>query len=142
MRGAVATAETNINATPERVWSALVDPEQIKQYMFGAQVVTDWTPGSSIVWKGEYDGKKYEDKGQVLEVEASRRLKVTHFSPLSGQKDEPSNYHTVTYDLSKRGDTTHLSLSQDNNANADEVKNSTATWAAMLAGMKDFIENS
>ena len=140
MTGLVATAETDIDATPARVWKALVDPEQIKEYMFGSQVVTDWQPGSSIVWKGDYEGKKYEDKGEVLEVEPNRRLKVTHFSPMSGQKDEPANYHTLTYDLEKRGDTTHVSLSQDNNVNKDEAKHSKENWGMMLTGLKRFIE--
>jgi uncharacterized protein YndB with AHSA1/START domain len=140
MTGLIATAVTDIDATPARVWKALVDPEQIKEYMFGSQVVTDWKPGSSIVWKGDYEGKKYEDKGEVLEVEPNRHLKVTHFSPMSGQKDEPANYHTLTYDLEKRGDKTHVSLSQDNNASEDEAKHSKENWGTMLTGLKKFIE--
>jgi uncharacterized protein YndB with AHSA1/START domain len=142
MTGLIATAETDIKATPSRVWKALVDPAQIEKYMFGSHVVTDWKPGSKIVWKGEYDGKKYQDKGEILEVRPDQRLKVTHFSPLSGQPDEPSNYHTLTYELSKRGTGTHVSLSQDNNATADEVKNSAATWESMLTGLKKFIEGA
>ena len=39
----VATAETEINASTDEVWSALTEPEQIKKYMFGSQVVTDWS---------------------------------------------------------------------------------------------------
>jgi uncharacterized protein YndB with AHSA1/START domain len=85
----VATAESEIDAPPSQVWAALTDPEQIKKYMFGSEVETDWRPGSPIVWKGEYEGKQYEDKGEILEFEPERRLKVTHFSPLSGQEDVP-----------------------------------------------------
>jgi uncharacterized protein YndB with AHSA1/START domain len=61
----VATAEIEIDAPPTKVWSALTDPDQIKQYMFGSEVVTDWRQGSQIVWKGEYEGKEYEDKGEA-----------------------------------------------------------------------------
>jgi uncharacterized protein YndB with AHSA1/START domain len=140
--GAVATAETDIVATPARVWDALVDPAQIKLYMFGSEVQTDWQPGSPIVWKGEYQGRHYEDRGQILEVQPMRRLKLTHFSPLSGLPDVPANYHTLTYDLEPRGDKTHVSLSQDNNANAEEVKHSTANWETMLAGLKAHVEGA
>ncbi|MDX6239970.1 MAG: hypothetical protein QOG10_4785, partial [Kribbellaceae bacterium] len=77
----VATAETDISASPAQVWSALTDPEQIKKFMFGTDVQTDWQQGSPIVWKGVYEGKEYEDKGEILEIEQERRLKVTHFSP-------------------------------------------------------------
>ena len=47
----------------------MTDPEQIERYMFGSKVETDWKPGSRIVWKGEYDGKQYEDHGEILEAD-------------------------------------------------------------------------
>lgn len=83
----VATAEIDIDATPSQVWAALTDPAQIKKYMFGSEVVTDWQQGSPIVWQGEYEGKPYQDKGEILEIEPEKRMKVTHFSPLTGQPD-------------------------------------------------------
>jgi uncharacterized protein YndB with AHSA1/START domain len=85
----VATAEIEMDASPAKVWAALTDPQQIKEYMFGSQVVTDWEQGSQIVWKGEYEGTRYEDKGEIVEIEPERRLKVTHFSPLSGERINP-----------------------------------------------------
>ena len=96
--------------------------------MFGARVITDWEPGSSIVWKGEYEGKAYEDKGEVLEVVPERRLKVTHFSPLGGKDDVPENYHTLTYELEGSNGTTHVSLSQDNNPTHEAAEHSRANW--------------
>ena len=136
----VATAETDIDAPPKRVWAALTDPDQIKEYMFGSQVVTDWKQGSAIVWKGEYEGKSYEDKGEIVEIEPKRRLKVTHFSPLSGEADVPENYHMLLYELEERDGTTHLSLSQDNNASEEAAEHSRANWEKMLAGLKEVVE--
>ena len=132
----LATAGTEVNASPAQVWHALTDPKLIQRYMFGSLVVTDWQQGSPIVWKGEYEGKAYEDKGEILEIEPQRRLKVTHFSPLSGQEDVPENYHTLLYELTSSGDTTHLSLSQDKNASEAEAEHSKGMWAMMLAGPK------
>ena len=43
-----------------------MNPEAIKQYMFGTNVVTDWREGSPITWKGEWQGKSYEDKGVMF----------------------------------------------------------------------------
>jgi uncharacterized protein YndB with AHSA1/START domain len=140
MAGYVATAETEINATPDQVWAALTDPEQIKKYMFGSQVETDWQPGSPILWKGEYDGKRYEDKGEIVEIEPTRRLTVTHFSPLSGQEDVPENYHTLSYELEEHGEKTRVSLSQDNNASEEEAEHSRANWEQMLSGLKQVVE--
>jgi uncharacterized protein YndB with AHSA1/START domain len=136
----VATAETEIDASPDRVWEALTDPEQIKEYMFGSEVVTDWPRGSPIVWKGEYEGKKYEDKGEIVEIEPARRLKVTHFSPSSGQDDVPENYHTLLYELKEHGGATRVSLSQDNNPSEEAAKHSRANWEKMLAALKQVVE--
>ena len=137
----VATAESEIDAPPSQVWAALTDPEQIKKYMFGSQVETDWRPGSPIVWKGEYEGKRYEDKGEVLEFEPERRLKVTHFSPLSGQEDVPENYHTLVYELEEHGTKTRVSLSQDNNPTEEAAEHSRANWEQMLSGLKQVVES-
>lgn len=136
----VATAETDISASPAQVWAALTDPEQIKKFMFGSEVRTDWQPGSPIAWQGVYEGKEYEDKGEILEIEPERRMKVTHFSPLSGQPDVPENYHTLTYVLEERGTSTHISLSQDNNASEEEAEHSTGMWKMLLDGLKEAVE--
>jgi uncharacterized protein YndB with AHSA1/START domain len=136
----VARAETEIDAKPAQVWKALTEPDLIEKYMFGSQVVTDWKVGSPIVWKGEYEGKAYEDKGEVVAIEPGKRLEVTHFSPLGGQEDSPENYHTLVYELDERGGVTHLSLSQDNNPTEEAAEHSRANWEKMLAGLKQVVE--
>lgn len=75
-----------INASAEKVWDALVSPKAIQQYMFGAQVVSDWHEGSAIVWRGEWQGKPFEDKGKILQLKPGRTLQYSHFSPLSGMR--------------------------------------------------------
>src|SRR5687767_4496555 len=137
MAGYVATAETEISASPKQVWDVLTDPEQIRKFMFGAEVQTDWQPGSSINWTGEYEGKPNEDKGEILEVEPGRLLKLTHYSPLGGQPDTAENYHTLTYELEDRGEKTRLSLSQDNNASEQEAEHSRGMWELLVKGVKE-----
>lgn len=142
MANIVATADIDIAASPALVWRALIDPAQIKEYMFGSVVETDWAPGSRIVWKGEYKGTPYEDEGEIVAVEPERLLVLTHFSPISGQPDLPENYHALRYELAPRGDGTHLSLSQDHNSSEDEAARARDTWSMMLAGLKEFVERA
>ncbi|MDR0359114.1 MAG: SRPBCC domain-containing protein [bacterium] len=141
MAGLVATAEIEIAAPPSAVWHALTDPDRIKQYFLGAIVETDWCPGSTITWSGEYDGRPFQDKGTVLEVQPETLLAVTHFSPMSGQPDVPENYHTITYRLAEGAGGTHLSLSQDNNPSADALEHSRNTWQNMLEALKYLVES-
>ena len=140
MAGYVATAQTDVAATPERVWAALTEPEQIATYMQGSKVTTTWEIGSPITWDGEYDGRAYQDKGEVLTYDEPRVLSVTHYSPMMGQPDEPENYHTLVYTLTAEGDGTHLELTQDGNDSEEQAEQFSANWQGMLDGLKATVE--
>ena len=136
----IARASASIGAPAAKVWDALVNPRMIKQYMFGTTVVSDWREGSPISWKGEFKGKAYEDKGRILKIEPGRVLQYTHYSPLSGLPDTPENRHTVTIELAGEGARTHVSLSQDNNADDDAREHSEKNWKMMLEGLRKLLE--
>ena len=136
----IAKASTTIHASVAKVWDALINPATIKQYMFGTNVVSDWKKGSPIVFKGEWQGRKYEDKGVILDLQPQRKLSYSHFSPLSGLPEKPENFHTVTIDLVDRGQQTLVALSQDNNADEKEREHSQKNWETMLTGLKKLLE--
>ena len=137
----VARASVDIAASKDKVWDALVNPQTIKKYMFGTNVVTDWREGSPISWKGEWQGKSYEDKGQIRRFTPQQIMEYTHFSPLSGLPDKPENYHTVTIELASEGSHTRVSLSQDNNATEQAQQHSEKNWKMMLTSLKNLLEN-
>lgn len=139
-RGLVARASITVDAPTAEVWNALVEPAAIKQYMFGTNVTADWQEGSPITWKGEWEGKPYEDKGVILQIEPGRKLKYTHFSPQSGLADSPENYHTITVELSEEGAHTRVSLAQDNNPTDEARRHSEKNWAMMLEALKKFVD--
>jgi uncharacterized protein YndB with AHSA1/START domain len=135
----IAKASVSIAVPTAKVWEALVNPQVIKQYMFGTTVASDWKQGSAITWKGEWQGKPYEDKGKILKIESRRLLQYSHYSPLSGP-DTPENHHTVTIELVEAGAQTRVSLSQDNNASEEARENSVKNWKMMLDGLKKLLE--
>jgi uncharacterized protein YndB with AHSA1/START domain len=135
-----AKARTVINAPASKVWIALTKPELIKQYLFDTEVITDWKVGSPITYKGEWEGKAFEDKGKILRFDPEKTLVSTHWSPLSGVPDIPENYHTVTYELSEKNGTTEVTITQDNNATREEADHSTQNWKTVLEGMKKMLE--
>ncbi len=137
----IAKAQVETSAGVAKVWNALVNPEMIRRYMFGTNVVSDWKEGARIVWKGEWEGKPYEDKGVILKLQPQRLLQYSHFSPLSGQPDVPENYHTITIELSPKGAGTLVTLSQDNNATEEEREHSEQNWSMMLASLKKVLES-
>jgi uncharacterized protein YndB with AHSA1/START domain len=138
----VAKAEIIVNRPISVVWDALTNPDMIKQFMFDTEVVTDWKEGSPILWRGVWQGKPYEDKGQILKVIPQKLFSCTHFSPLAGDADIPENYHTMTYTLSEEGEGTRLTLAQDGNKTEDEMKHSEGMWMMMLSGIKKLLESN
>jgi len=141
-RELIAHASIRIAAPPEAVWRALTDQAMLAKYMFGATVTSDWRKGSAITWKGEYQGRPYEDKGEVLRADRPRLLEYTHFSPLAGLPDEPENYHRVTVELAPEAGATRVTLAQDNNLSEDARQHSERNWATMLDGLKRVVEES
>ena len=135
-----AEARITIHSPASNVWDALTKPELIKQYLFGTDVISDWNVGSPITYKGEWQGKSFEDKGKIIEFEPEKRLRSTHWSPLSGVPDSPENYHTVTYELSEKDGSTYVAITQDNNANEEEKAESEQNWRTVLDGMKKLLE--
>ena len=139
-RGFVAKASISIRTSDDKVWDAFTRPEIIKQYMFGTNVHSDWKEGSPILWQGEWQSKRYEDKGVILKIEPKHLIQYTHFSPLSGEPDAHKNYHTVTVEILKDGANTVVCISQDNNATEESREHSENNWKMMLEGLKKLLE--
>ncbi|PWU44127.1 ATPase [Micromonospora globispora] len=135
-----ATATGRIEAEPAAVWRVLTDPELLSQAFFGAKVETDWRVGSPITFTGEWNGKSFQDKGEIVTVEPDRTLGFTHYSPLSGQPDVPGNYHTVTFELHPRDGGTELSIHQTNAGSEEEREHSAANWARVVESVRQLAE--
>jgi len=142
MKDFIARASIIIAAPRDKVWKALVTPAAIKQYMFGADVQSDWEEGSPITWSGEWQGKTFQDKGVILKIERDYALQYSHFSPLSGRPDTPENYHTVTVELSDASAQTRVMLTQDNNPTEAIQSESEKNWTMMLRGLKKVVESA
>src|SRR5688572_3785143 len=140
-QGLTSTASTTIDAPVAKVWDAFINPEMIKQYMFGAVVESDWKEGSPITWKGKYEGRAYEDKGVIKKLQPERLLQYTHYSPLAGKPDAPENYHTVTVELSEQDGATRVQLSQDNNADEEAREHTAKFWQGMLETLKKLLQS-
>ena len=138
----ISKAGITINASADKVWHALTDPGLIKKYMFGTTVISDWKEGSKIIWKGEWEGTAYEDKGKILLFDPKKSLQYSHFSPLAGLPDSPENYHIVTIDLEEKDQQTNVTLMQTNNADEKTKDHSEKNWKMMLASLKKILEET
>lgn len=138
----IARVERDIAAPPEVVWDVLTDPGPHPEIMFGALVESTWRVGDPITWSGEWQGKSYQDHGKILEIEPGRLLRMTHFSPLTGQDDLPENYHTLEYRLVPTTSGTRVELRQDHNPTAEAAEHSAENWRTMLDGLAAVAERA
>ena len=134
--------ETLIDADPGTVWDALTAR---KSAMFmGADVETDWGPGSPISFTGEFEGKAFKDHGEIRDIEDRRRLTFTHYSPTSGKPDVPDSYNLVDVRLEPESGRTRVRLSQTplGGGRPDEptVEAFRRNWEVMLGGLKQAAE--
>ena len=133
----VARASVEIPAGAETVWDTLVDPEAT--WMMGARVTSTYVVGVPITFDGVWDGKPFQDHGEILEVDRPRRLRYTHYSPLSGQPDVPENYHHLTFTFDEDDGSTTVTLEQDGNGSAEEAEHATANWEQVLGALRDAV---
>ena len=136
----VVEVETLVNATPDRVWSAMT-AKQSPMFM-GATMETDWRPGSGYTLSGEWNGKAFTDYGKIEASMPGKELSFTHWSKTP---EPPESYNAVRYRLEPVGASTRVTLSQfqrgkaqmlDDKAKAEFKKN----WSMMLDGLKTAAE--
>ena len=139
-KGLIVKKSIHINADTAAVWDALVNPEKIKQYLFGTETISDWKVGSRITYKGVWQGKTYEDGGTILQLVPEKIFQSTYWSSMSGTEDKPENYSAVTYELFTEGSGTLLTLTQDNCKTEEQQKHSESNWGMVLEGLKKLVE--
>jgi uncharacterized protein YndB with AHSA1/START domain len=137
-----------IKASREKVWDALVNPEQTKKYMFGCETVSDWKVGSPLLWRGNFDGQDLVAvKGKIVEIRPNYFLAYTTFDPNGTIEDKPENYVTVTYTLSEGKGETILDVTQgdfstvaDGERRYAETYNGGEGWNPILIEIKKLVE--
>jgi uncharacterized protein YndB with AHSA1/START domain len=137
----IISESVNINASPERVWEVLTNPEIIKEYLFGTNTVTDWKVGSPIYFRGEYQGTTYEDKGVILKNEPLKTISYSYWSGFSGLEDKPENYSECTYKIeSKSPNLAQLTWTQKGFGSEDGYNHSKSGMEAFMGQIKGIAE--
>ncbi len=129
-----------INTKSSNVWVALTSPEWIKKYLFGTDAISDWKVGSPIIFQGEWEGKKYSDKGTILKFEKNKIFQYDYWSNFSGFEDKPENYTRITFELSETNNKTFLTLIQDHFVTQLQYEHSSKNWEMILGSIKKMLE--
>lgn len=129
-----------IAAPVEKVWTAITNPEAVKEYFFGTKLDTTWQVGSPIFFRGEWEGQAYEDKGIVLVYEPLKHIRYNYLSSWSNLEDSPENYANISYMLHEEGDHTVVVITQDHIDSEEQRAHSEQNWQMIFGAMKDMLE--
>lgn len=126
-----------IRTTPEALWTALTDPEQTRQYWYGALNRSAWIRGAR--WTSESaDGELYLE-GEIVEADAPRRLvhtfHVVHEPEAAA--DPPS---LVTFTIEPGDDVSRLTLVHSGTGPATEAYIE-GGWEEILGGLQAYLED-
>ena len=133
--------EIYIKTTPERLWQAIVDPEQRAKYTFGVGVYSDWKKGSPYTSRTTGVTVRPDmpiAEGENLEVDPPRRL-VQTFRALWSDEVKAEGFSRVTWEIEPVGDSCRLTVIHDQlreGAN-DEIYGG---WPMVLSGLKTLLE--
>ena len=54
-----------LNASPDKVWNTLTNPEKVKLWQFGSDLITTWEVGTKIEFITEWGGQIFKQWGKV-----------------------------------------------------------------------------
>jgi uncharacterized protein YndB with AHSA1/START domain len=134
------TTQIDIKAPAAQVWKGLTDPDMVKQYFFGTNVKSDWKAGSPITFSGEWEGRNYQDKGNIQEIIPGKYVKYSYWSSMGGTEDKPENYANVSYTLDENEGFTTLTVTQDNIKDVTSKEHSEQNWQTVFGGLKKLLE--
>ncbi|MDR6920066.1 MULTISPECIES: SRPBCC domain-containing protein [Chryseobacterium] len=136
------TVQYTINAPVQKVWKALTDKEEMKNWYFDIQ---DFEPevGKEFNFFEPGEEKKYHHHGRILELIPEQRLKHTWSYP-----DFSKAETTVTWNLQPKGEETLVTLTHENIENFNELgegfsrENFIQGWNAIIGqSLKLYLEN-
>jgi uncharacterized protein YndB with AHSA1/START domain len=129
---------TYIRTTQEKLWSALTDPEFMRQYWFGVHCESDFKKGSP--WKLVYPDGRLTDSGEILESDPPRRLVIkwrNEFKP----ELQAEGHSICTMDIEPAGGAVKLTITHSiDKKNAKFIEAVSGGWPKVLSNLKSLLE--
>ena len=128
--------EIYIQATPERVWEAITDPEQRAVYNFGAAMQGEVRSGAPFEMRA---GKEFVlGEGRTLEADPPRRLVQTMIAYFSDEA-KAEGESRITWEVEPVADSCRVTVIHDQmrEGACDQLYGG---WPMVLSGLKTWIE--
>jgi uncharacterized protein YndB with AHSA1/START domain len=127
-----------IRTTPEKLWSALTDPEFMTQYWFGVHGESQWTAGAP--WKSVSAKGQILDTGEIVEAEPPRRLVIRWQNEFKPElKAEGASLCTI--ELEPIGTSVKLSITHTIDREPSKlIEAVSGGWPKVISNLKSVLE--
>ena len=121
-----------IAAPPAKVWRALLEPELMNKWLFGAAAVDRSRRAYSYGWKYDYEGKNVlGGPTKILELVENEKL-VTDWPDWRGDEKKPVTKVTWTLEALDGGKRTRVTVVHDGFEYVADQGDYLAGWAGFL----------
>ena len=129
---------TYIRATPDAVWTALIDPDFTEKYWGGTRLEAEWKLGGKVLLRDPTRGPT--DNGEVLEWNPPKRLAYS-FNVTFDAVFAAEGASRVTYELETLGEVVKLTLTHDGFPPNSKVQAAVSHgWPSILSSLKSLLE--
>jgi uncharacterized protein YndB with AHSA1/START domain len=129
---------TFIRTTPDKLWTALTDPDFTKQYWFGMHQESDWKSGAS--WRLVFSDGRVADAGEIVEIDPPRRLVLkwrNEFKP----ELKAEGYSRCTMELEPMADAVKLTITHAiDRPESKFIGAVSGGWPRILSNLKSLLE--
>jgi uncharacterized protein YndB with AHSA1/START domain len=129
---------TYIRTTPEKLWKALIDPEFTRRFWNETWQDCEWKPGAT--WRLMIPDGRVADAGEVVEIEAQRRLVLRWRNEFMPELRE-EGYSRMTYEIEKKGESVKLTVIHEMERGGSKLIDAVSGgWPMILSSLKSLLE--
>tara|TARA_B110000037_G_scaffold34473_1_gene41869 strand:+ start:37863 stop:38228 length:366 start_codon:yes stop_codon:yes gene_type:complete len=107
--------------------------EWADKYMFNCRLISEYTIGSTVNWKGSFGGHEQFLTGTLLEIDPLKTFKYALIDPSLFDAGDPTNFVIITYEIREQGDKLLLTvLHETNDGDEDRMQDIIGGWEGFI----------
>ena len=127
-----------IATSPESVWSAVTNPDVMKQFWFGMHQEAEWKAGAP--WQLIFPDGRIADAGEVVAADPPRRLVIkwrNEFRP----ELKAEGYSRCTLEIERAGAVVKLTVTHEIDRPGSKLIEAVSSgWPKVLSSLKSLLE--
>ena len=129
---------TYIRTTADKLWTALQDPEFIRQYWFGMEVDCKWTDGAE--WTLSFADGRVADRGIVIEIDPPKRFALRWRNEFKPELAIEGDSYCL-FELEPEGHSVRLTVTHTNDVpDSKLIVAVSGGWPKVLSNLKSLLE--